>query len=128
MSSKLPQITHISRTPCEGNLARAYGRRNARSRLSQAEKIFEPDKRRQRVRKACERCRVKKVKVGPDVSRPCKLCSDVEQCDAEFPCKRCKEDDLICTTARGRGDAQLPTLAYLFSSGSNQALISQPEP
>ncbi|KAH7142813.1 hypothetical protein B0J13DRAFT_526259 [Dactylonectria estremocensis] len=36
--------------------------------------------RRKRVRKACERCRMKKTK-----------------CDGEFPCKRCRNDDLFCT-------------------------------
>ncbi|KAK3943134.1 hypothetical protein QBC46DRAFT_48419 [Diplogelasinospora grovesii] len=33
-----------------------------------------------RVWKACERCRMKKTK-----------------CDGEFPCKRCKDDGLVCT-------------------------------
>lgn len=38
------------------------------------------DGRHKRVWKACERCRMKKTK-----------------CDGEFPCKRCKDDGLICT-------------------------------
>jgi hypothetical protein len=36
--------------------------------------------RHKRVWKACERCRMKKTK-----------------CDGEFPCKRCKDDGLVCT-------------------------------
>ncbi|KAK7997765.1 Alpha/Beta hydrolase protein [Apiospora arundinis] len=36
--------------------------------------------RHKRVWKACERCRMKKIK-----------------CDGEFPCKRCKDDSLVCT-------------------------------
>ncbi|KAK4206369.1 putative c6 transcription factor protein, partial [Rhypophila decipiens] len=35
-----------------------------------------------RVWKACERCRMKKTK-----------------CDGEFPCKRCKDDGLVCTAS-----------------------------
>ncbi|KAK4192761.1 hypothetical protein QBC35DRAFT_469627 [Podospora australis] len=38
------------------------------------------DQRHKRVWKACERCRMKKTK-----------------CDGEFPCKRCKDDGLVCT-------------------------------
>jgi hypothetical protein len=38
------------------------------------------DGRHKRVWKACERCRMKKTK-----------------CDGEFPCKRCKDDGLVCT-------------------------------
>ncbi|KYK59941.1 hypothetical protein DCS_01075 [Drechmeria coniospora] len=38
------------------------------------------DSRHKRVWKACERCRMKKTK-----------------CDGEFPCKRCKDDGMICT-------------------------------
>ncbi|EXK75861.1 hypothetical protein FOQG_19375 [Fusarium oxysporum f. sp. raphani 54005] len=40
------------------------------------------DGRDKRVWKACERCRMKKTK-----------------CDGEFPCKRCKDDGLVCTAA-----------------------------
>ncbi|CAK7268961.1 Fluconazole resistance protein 1 [Sporothrix epigloea] len=39
------------------------------------------DARHKRVWKACERCRMKKTK-----------------CDGEYPCKRCKDDGLVCTT------------------------------
>jgi hypothetical protein len=38
------------------------------------------DGRHKRVWKACERCRMKKTK-----------------CDGESPCKRCKDDGLVCT-------------------------------
>ncbi|KAJ6443951.1 C6 transcription factor [Purpureocillium lavendulum] len=38
------------------------------------------DGRHKRVWKACERCRMKKTK-----------------CDGEFPCKRCKDDGVVCT-------------------------------
>ncbi|KAF6513230.1 hypothetical protein HZS61_007488 [Fusarium oxysporum f. sp. conglutinans] len=48
---------------------------------------------RKRVRKACERCRMKKTK-----------------CDGEFPCMRCKNDNLICTAAARKktGYKELP--------------------
>ncbi|KAG9250085.1 uncharacterized protein F5Z01DRAFT_427055 [Emericellopsis atlantica] len=63
--------------------------RHARQREAPANPILkrEParanpsmDGRHKRVWKACERCRMKKTK-----------------CDGEFPCKRCKDDGLICT-------------------------------
>ncbi|KAK8106687.1 hypothetical protein PG999_010046 [Apiospora kogelbergensis] len=49
--------------------------------------------RHKRVWKACERCRMKKIK-----------------CDGEFPCKRCKDDGLVCTagTRKKTGYKQLP--------------------
>lgn len=57
------------------------------------------DSRHKRVWKACERCRMKKTKVRlgsrVDVSAPLKL--TLPQCDGEFPCKRCKDDGLVCT-------------------------------
>ncbi|EJT81001.1 hypothetical protein GGTG_00991 [Gaeumannomyces tritici R3-111a-1] len=43
------------------------------------------DARHKRVWKACERCRMKKTK-----------------CDGEFPCKRCKDDGLVCTAGLRR--------------------------
>ncbi|KAL2019573.1 hypothetical protein VTK56DRAFT_9470 [Thermocarpiscus australiensis] len=42
--------------------------------------VHSSDGRHKRVWKACERCRMKKTK-----------------CDGEFPCKRCKDDGLVCT-------------------------------
>ncbi|KAI0189225.1 hypothetical protein F4808DRAFT_46514 [Astrocystis sublimbata] len=49
--------------------------------------------RQNRVRNACERCRMKKTK-----------------CDGEFPCKRCKGDDQVCkagTRKKTRGYAEV---------------------
>ncbi|CAG9950831.1 unnamed protein product [Clonostachys rosea f. rosea IK726] len=43
--------------------------------------------RHKRVRKACERCRMKKTKAA------------FVQCDGEFPCKRCKDDGRVCTAS-----------------------------
>ncbi|KFY27308.1 hypothetical protein V493_03580 [Pseudogymnoascus sp. VKM F-4281 (FW-2241)] len=40
----------------------------------------EVDERHKRVWKACERCRMKKTK-----------------CDGESPCKRCRDDSVVCT-------------------------------
>ncbi|KAJ4171768.1 Fluconazole resistance protein 1 [Fusarium falciforme] len=49
--------------------------------------------RHKRVSKACERCRMKKTK-----------------CDSNFPCKRCKDDGLVCTASvrKKREYKQLP--------------------
>ncbi|KAH7117343.1 hypothetical protein EDB81DRAFT_892210 [Dactylonectria macrodidyma] len=47
--------------------------------LKQASPSAGIDGRYRRAWKACERCRMKKIK-----------------CDGEFPCKRCKEDDVVC--------------------------------
>jgi len=54
------------------------------------------DGRHKRVWKACERCRMKKTKVwryllSLDFYLP------LIQCDGESPCKRCKDDGLVCT-------------------------------
>ncbi|KAH7114598.1 hypothetical protein EDB81DRAFT_822198 [Dactylonectria macrodidyma] len=50
------------------------------------------DGRHKRVRKACERCRMKKTK-----------------CDGELPCKRCKDDGSVCTVGvRKKKYKQLP--------------------
>ncbi|CAK7566204.1 MAG: Fluconazole resistance protein 1 [Sporothrix epigloea] len=51
------------------------------------------DARHKRVWKACERCRMKKTK-----------------CDGEYPCKRCKDDGLVCTagTRKKTEHKQLP--------------------
>lgn len=59
------------------------------------------DGRHKRVWKACERCRMKKTKVGFPALRT-ELCIAAQpltrrQCDGEFPCKRCKDDGLVCT-------------------------------
>lgn len=55
--------------------------------------------RHKRVWKACERCRQKKTK-----------------CDGEFPCKRCKDDGLVCTagTRKKTEYKQLPRGYVLY--------------
>lgn len=63
------------------------------------------DSRHKRVWKACERCRMKKTKVGDKthslLGAPMrgrmKILILIYQCDGEFPCKRCKDDGLVCT-------------------------------
>lgn len=58
------------------------------------------DGRHKRVWKACERCRMKKTKVRSAAStylRGSGLIVSHLQCDGEFPCKRCKDDGLVCT-------------------------------
>ncbi|KAF9776014.1 hypothetical protein IL306_005848 [Fusarium sp. DS 682] len=57
------------------------------------------DGRDKRVWKACERCRMKKTKVYPRSTSDSILATNMEKCDGEFPCKRCKDDGLVCTTA-----------------------------
>lgn len=58
------------------------------------------DGRHKRVWKACERCRMKKTKVCPPYlllySRPV-ISLTFLKCDGESPCKRCKDDGLVCT-------------------------------
>ncbi|KAJ0160763.1 Fluconazole resistance protein 1 [Colletotrichum tanaceti] len=53
---------------------------NATQHHDHASQGMSADGRHKRVWKACERCRMKKTK-----------------CDGEFPCKRCKDDGLVCT-------------------------------
>ncbi|EQB56611.1 hypothetical protein CGLO_03364 [Colletotrichum gloeosporioides Cg-14] len=53
---------------------------NATSHHDHHASAMSADGRHKRVWKACERCRMKKTK-----------------CDGEFPCKRCKDDGLVCT-------------------------------
>ncbi|PSS12304.1 hypothetical protein M430DRAFT_73268, partial [Amorphotheca resinae ATCC 22711] len=55
-------------------------RTSKRSASSQEHGAVVVDGRHKRVWKACERCRMKKTK-----------------CDGESPCKRCKDDGLVCT-------------------------------
>ena len=55
------------------------------------------DGRHKRVWKACERCRMKKTKArSPRTPVPLST-NTVIKCDGEFPCKRCKDDGLVCT-------------------------------
>ncbi|PFH55919.1 hypothetical protein XA68_17385 [Ophiocordyceps unilateralis] len=54
--------------------------KRANSTISTAHDHVTMDGRHKRVWKACERCRMKKTK-----------------CDGEFPCKRCKDDGMVCT-------------------------------
>jgi len=59
------------------------------------------DPRRKRVWKACERCKIKKIKVR-NKAPPQRPSIEPRQCDAEGPCKRCKEDGMICVTSSKR--------------------------
>ncbi|KAH7465313.1 hypothetical protein FOMA001_g17228 [Fusarium oxysporum f. sp. matthiolae] len=65
------------------------------------------DGRRNRAWKACERCRTKKTK-----------------CDGNFPCKRCKDDGLICTASvrKKRGYKKLP-LEYAAVFQNTQLIL-----
>ncbi|KAK0628652.1 hypothetical protein B0T17DRAFT_588719 [Bombardia bombarda] len=72
------------------------------------------DARHKRVWKACERCRMKKTK-----------------CDGEFPCKRCKDDGLVCTagTRKKTEYKQLPRgkalpLSFFVLENTQFALIA----
>ncbi|KAH8882662.1 hypothetical protein GQ53DRAFT_665490 [Thozetella sp. PMI_491] len=67
------------------------------------------DVRHKRVWKACERCRMKKTK-----------------CDGEFPCKRCKDDGLVCTagTRKKTEYKQLPRGYAEVLENSQFALIA----
>ncbi|TDZ34225.1 Fluconazole resistance protein 1 [Colletotrichum spinosum] len=60
--------------------AKRAGPHNATSHHDHPATAMSADGRHKRVWKACERCRMKKTK-----------------CDGEFPCKRCKDDGLVCT-------------------------------
>ncbi|KAM3520835.1 hypothetical protein MY4038_009273 [Beauveria bassiana] len=77
--SKVKKITAKATKPAH----RASKRANTASAAHHHEIIAGAagmDGRHKRVWKACERCRMKKTK-----------------CDGEFPCKRCKDDGLVCT-------------------------------
>ncbi|KAG5930722.1 hypothetical protein E4U53_002159 [Claviceps sorghi] len=64
-------------TKSTGRIAKRPGAAHHHDHLSHGAGM---DGRQKRVWKACERCRMKKTK-----------------CDGEFPCKRCKDDGLVCT-------------------------------
>ncbi len=50
---------------------------------------------RKRVCKACDRCRLKKSKVGVMLRSACYQANRA-QCDGASPCSRCKADNAIC--------------------------------
>ena len=51
---------------------------------------------RKRVCKACDRCRLKKSKVGRVIDTPRVPKLTLYQCDGASPCSRCKADNAIC--------------------------------
>ncbi|SCO92537.1 related to zinc cluster transcription factor [Fusarium oxysporum] len=60
-----------------------------------------------RTRKACERCRMRKTK-----------------CDGNFPCKRCKDDGLICTaTVKKKARYKKPPPAYAEALENTQLVL-----
>ncbi|EPE24180.1 Zn2/Cys6 DNA-binding protein [Glarea lozoyensis ATCC 20868] len=69
---------HVSRKPSK--LTKHSSRSSKRTTISHENGPAPIDGRHKRVWKACERCRMKKTK-----------------CDGESPCKRCKDDGLVCT-------------------------------
>lgn len=67
------------------------------------------DRPQRKVRKACVRCRMKKIKVGHPNHKsynPVRGIHGCNQCDGEIPCKRCKDDEWICAASVRR------TIAY----------------
>ncbi|KAH7317844.1 hypothetical protein BKA65DRAFT_109063 [Rhexocercosporidium sp. MPI-PUGE-AT-0058] len=70
--------SHISRKMSKPS--KSLNRSSKRSSPSHEHSSVVLDGRHKRVWKACERCRMKKTK-----------------CDGESPCKRCKDDGLVCT-------------------------------
>ncbi|KAJ9419572.1 hypothetical protein QL093DRAFT_2101601 [Fusarium oxysporum] len=67
------------------------------------------DGRNKRVWKACERCRMKKTK-----------------CDGEFPCRRCKDDSLVCTAGvrKKTKNKQVPSSYAEVLENTQYALIT----
>ncbi|TVY82019.1 Fluconazole resistance protein [Lachnellula suecica] len=61
-------------------VSKSLSRSSKRTTISHEHNPIAMDGRHKRVWKACERCRMKKTK-----------------CDGESPCKRCKDDGLVCT-------------------------------
>lgn len=83
-----PTMSSTKKSPSSGNKA-VKPQHRAPKRAGSAASVHHHDHitanagmdgRHKRVWKACERCRMKKTK-----------------CDGEFPCKRCKDDGLVCT-------------------------------
>merc|ERR1712000_766303 len=70
--------SHLSRKMSKPS--KSLNRSSKRSGSSHEHSSVVLDGRHKRVWKACERCRMKKTK-----------------CDGESPCKRCKDDRLVCT-------------------------------
>ncbi|KAL7812852.1 N-terminal fungal transcription regulatory domain-containing protein [Trichoderma aethiopicum] len=88
-SSNSPPISTIPRKSSGSNTKPVKGTNRASKRAGSGAAAMHHrhdqvthgmDGRHKRVWKACERCRMKKTK-----------------CDGEFPCKRCKDDGLVCT-------------------------------
>lgn len=82
---KAPRKSSSSSSKTSRNTHRASKRIGTNGVISAATSHSEPHSpgasdKHKRVWKACERCRMKKTK-----------------CDGEFPCKRCKDDGLVCT-------------------------------
>ncbi len=87
--------SHLSRKPSK--TSKQLSRSSKRSNPSTEHSTVVLDGRHKRVWKACERCRMKKTKVCVD--RFCQVLCNLlnSQCDGESPCKRCKDDGLVCT-------------------------------
>jgi hypothetical protein len=72
-----------------------------RSRYSQGRGVVIVDSRTdKRVWQACERCRTKKTKVILALLVSVfmfKMRLTLYKCDGEWPCKRCKDEGLVCT-------------------------------
>ncbi|KAL3420246.1 C6 transcription factor [Phlyctema vagabunda] len=75
-----PMEDHSSRRSSKIANSKTAHRSSKRSSSSHDHGAVVIDGRHKRVWKACERCRMKKTK-----------------CDGESPCKRCKDDGLVCT-------------------------------
>src|SRR3954454_21668140 len=77
--------------------SKLVNRTSKRSNLSQETTSVVVDGRHKRVWKACERCRMKKTKVSYFSTAFSSQKTNLFQCDGESPCKRCKDDRLVCT-------------------------------
>jgi hypothetical protein len=92
-------MSHMSRMP--SNQAKAIRRPSKRSIYLQEHDTAVIDTRHTRVCKACERCRMKKTKVCQAAYHISHCISDTGfKCNGEYPCKRCKDDGLVCTAAK----------------------------
>jgi len=74
---------------------------------------------RRRVVNACQRCRLRKCKVGiSTLFSTKKLLVTPLQCDGTTPCTRCKSDDTICAYGKHKKTEKL-----VYRKGSATSLV-----
>jgi hypothetical protein len=109
-------------------------RTSKRSNSSHEQTSVVIDGRHKRVWKACERCRMKKTKVRVAVFPIWISLTSCVQCDGESPCKRCKDDGLVCTAGSRKKTEfkQLPRgyvllrLKYFTVNFLNTSILDMP--